>query len=96
MCARCGKQVETEACLEEHDRDVHEHNNIVCAKDVHGVENILKPGIACRNTASMNMLAVALDVQGVKNCCQRQNTCRNILHTNMNERRVKKNQNLKT
>ena len=95
VCARCEKQFETEACLKEHDRDVHEHNSMVCAKGVHGVENILRPGIACRNTARMNMLAVALDVQGVKNCCQRQNTCRNILHSNMNERRVKKSQNLK-
>ena len=96
MCARCGKQFGTEACLEEHDRDVHERNSIVCAKGVHGVENILRPGVACRSTARMNMLAVALDVQGVENCCQSQNTFRNILHTNMNERRVKKSQNLKS
>ena len=68
----------TKACLEEHNRGAHEHNSIVCAKGVHGVENILRPGVACRSTARMNMLAVALDVQGVENCCQSQNTFRNI------------------
>ena len=91
VCTRCGKQFETEACLKEHDRDVHERNNSLCAKGVHGVENILRPGVACRSTARMNMWAVALDVQGVGNCFQSQNTYRNILHRNMNERRVEKN-----
>ena len=84
VCTRCGKQFETEACLEEHDRGVHERNNSLCAKGVHGVENILRPGVACRSTARMNMLAVLLDVKGVENCCKSQNTFRNILHTNMN------------
>ena len=30
MCAWCGKQFATEACLEEHDRGVHEHSSIGC------------------------------------------------------------------
>ena len=81
--------------MKEHDRDVHERNNSLCAKGVHGVENILRPGVACRSTARMNMWAVALDVQGVGNCFQSQNTYRNILHRNMNERGVEKSQNLK-
>ena len=62
--------------------------SFVCAKGVHGVGNILRPGDACRNTARVNMWVVALEVQGVGNCSQIQNTYRNILHRNMNERRV--------
>ena len=68
---------------------------MVYAKGVYGVENILRPGVACRSTARMNMWAVALDVQGVGNCFQSQNTYRNILHRNMNERGVEESQNLK-
>ena len=91
MCAQGGKHFETVVCLEEHDRGVHEHNSIVCAKGAHGVENILRPGVACRSMARVNMWAVALDVQGVGNCFQSQDTYRNILHRYMNERKVEKN-----
>ena len=84
MCAWCGKLFETVACLEEHDRGVHEYNNMVCAKGAHGVENILRSGVACRSMAKVNMWAVALDVQGEENCFRNQNTYRNILHKNMN------------
>ena len=90
MCARCGKQFETEACLEEHNRGAHEHNSIVCAKGVHGVENILRPGVACRSMERVNIWEGALDVQDVGNYFRSQNTYRNILHRNMNGRRVKK------
>ena len=69
---------------------------MVYAKGVYGVENILRPGVACRSTARMNMWAVALDVQGVGNCLQSQDTYRNILHRNMDDRRVEKSQNLKS
>ena len=95
-CARCGKQFKTEACLNEHDRGIHEPNSIVCTKDVHGVENFLRLGVACRSTAKRNMLAVAFDVQDVGNCSQNQNTYRNIWHRNMNERKIEKSQNIKS
>ena len=39
-----------------------------CIKYVHGVENILRLGVACRSTARRNMLAVAIDVKDVGNC----------------------------
>ena len=95
-CARCGKQFKTEACLNEHDRGIHEANSNVCIKYVHGVENILRLGVACRSTAKRNMLAVAFDVQDVGNCSQNQNTYRNIWHRNMNERKIEKSQNIKS
>ena len=66
--ARCGKQCETEACLEEHDKGVHERNSIVCAKGVHGVGNTLRQDVACRSMAGADMWAVEVDVQCVGKC----------------------------
>ena len=65
MCARCGKLSETETCLEEHNGGVHERNSIVCTKGVHGVENTLRQGVACRSMAGADMWAVEVDVQCV-------------------------------
>ena len=95
--ARCEKQFRTEACLNEHDRGIREPNCIVCTKDVHGVENILRLGVACRSMAKKNMLAVAFDVQDVGNCLQNQNTYRNIWHRNMhmNKRKVEKSRKIR-
>ena len=47
----------TEACLEEHDKGVHERISIVCAKGVHGVGNTLQQGFACRSMAGSDMWA---------------------------------------
>ena len=63
---------------------------MVYAKGVYGVENTLRPGVACRSTARMNMRAVTWDVQGVGNCSQTQNTYRNILHRNLNKGELKR------
>ena len=65
---RCGKQCETEACLEEHDKGVHERISIVCAKGVHGVGNNLRQGVACRSMVGEDMCAVEVDVQCVGKC----------------------------
>ena len=58
MCAWCEKQFETETCLEEHVRGVHECNSTVCTKSVHGVGNTLRQGVACMNMAGADMWAV--------------------------------------
>ena len=81
--ARCGKQCETEACLEEHDKGVHERISIVCAKGVHGVGNNLRQGVACRSMVGEDMCAVEVDVQCVGKCVRNRNTYRNILRRNM-------------
>ena len=83
VCARCGKQFETEVCLEEHVRGVHEHNSTVCAKGAHGVGNTLRQGVACRSMAGADMWAVEVDVQVVGKCVRNRDTYRNILRMNM-------------
>ena len=81
--ARCGEQCETEACLKEHDKGVHERISIVCAKGVHGVGNTLRQGVACRSMVGEDMCAMEVDVQCVEKCVRNRNTYWNILRRNM-------------
>ena len=85
MCAWCEKQFETETCLEEHVRGVHECNSTVCTKSVHGVGNTLRQGVACMNMAGADMWAVEADVQAVGKCVRNRDKYRNILRMNMRE-----------
>ena len=78
MCARCGKQFETEACQEEHDRGIHERKSIVCAKGGQGVGNTLQQGVTCKSMAGADMWAVGVDVQAVGKCVRNRDTYRNI------------------
>ena len=62
---------------------MHECNSTVGAKGVHGVENTLRQGVACRSMAEADMWAVEVDVQAVGKCVRNRDTYRNLLHMNM-------------